>query len=182
MPKEIQLISGKVWSSAQKFVLIKCELWTIHCAVVMGYLPLRVCIFQQRKGWRQCVHSKVSCTEVSAGFQINGGKYPIHRSVSGISLFSLNLYIDSYRLFWRNSYFTRFVSYRFSVTLLMFPKKERKKVKLLSCVQLFVTPWTVAYRAPPSMGFSRQKYWSRLPFPYPGDLPNPGIEPGSPAL
>ena len=52
----------------------------------------------------------------------------------------------------------------------------------LSRVQLFVTPWTVAYQAPPSMGFSRQQYWSGLPFPSPGDLPDPGIEPGSPAL
>ena len=44
------------------------------------------------------------------------------------------------------------------------------------------TPWTVAYQAPPSLGFSRQEYWSGLPFPSPGDLPNPGIEPGSPTL
>ena len=43
-------------------------------------------------------------------------------------------------------------------------------------------PWTVAYQASPSMGFSRQEYWSGLPFPSPGDLPDPGIEPGSPAL
>ena len=42
--------------------------------------------------------------------------------------------------------------------------------------------WTVAYQAPQSMEFSRQEYWSGLPFPSPGDLPNPGIEPGSPAL
>ena len=56
------------------------------------------------------------------------------------------------------------------------------KVKSLSRVQLFVTPWTVAYQAPPSMGFSRQGYWSALPFPSPVDLPNPGIEPCSPAL
>ena len=55
-------------------------------------------------------------------------------------------------------------------------------MKLLSRVQLFVTPWTVAYQAPPSMGFSRQEYWSGLPFPSPGDLPNSGIEPWSPAL
>ena len=53
---------------------------------------------------------------------------------------------------------------------------------LLSCVQLLATPWTVAYQAPWSMGFSRQGYWSGLPFPSPGDLPNPGIIPGSPAL
>ena len=49
-------------------------------------------------------------------------------------------------------------------------------------VRLFATPWTVAYQAPWSMGFSRQEYWRGLPFPSPGDLPNPGIEPGSPAL
>ena len=55
------------------------------------------------------------------------------------------------------------------------------KVKSLSRVQLFATPWTVAYQAPLSMGFSREKYWSRLPFPSPWDLPGPGIEPGSPA-
>ena len=46
----------------------------------------------------------------------------------------------------------------------------------------FVIPWTVACQAPPSMGFSRQEYWSGLPFPSPGDLPDPGIEPESPAL
>ena len=56
------------------------------------------------------------------------------------------------------------------------------KVKSLSHVRLFATPWTVAHQAPPSMGFSRQEYWSGLPFPSPGDLPNPGIEPRSPTL
>ena len=55
-------------------------------------------------------------------------------------------------------------------------------MKSLSSVQLFVTLWTVAYEAPPSMGFSRQECWSELTFPSPGDLPDPGIEPGSPAL
>ena len=56
------------------------------------------------------------------------------------------------------------------------------KVKSFSHVRFFATPWTVAYQALRSMGFSRQEYWSGLPFPSPGDLPNPGIEPGSPAL
>ena len=56
------------------------------------------------------------------------------------------------------------------------------KVKSLSCVQLFATPWTVAYQVPPSIGFSRQGYWSGLPSPSQGDLPNPGMEPGSSAL
>ena len=55
-------------------------------------------------------------------------------------------------------------------------------VKSLSRVRLFATPWTVAHQAPPSLGFSRQEYWSGLPFPSPGDLPDPGIKPGSPAL
>ena len=52
----------------------------------------------------------------------------------------------------------------------------------LSRVQLFATPWTVAYHVPPSMGFSRQEYWSGFPFPSPEDLPDPGIEPESPAV
>ena len=47
---------------------------------------------------------------------------------------------------------------------------------------LFATPWTVAYQAPQSMKFSRQEYWSGLPFPSPGHLLNPGIKPGSPEL
>ena len=56
------------------------------------------------------------------------------------------------------------------------------KVKSLSHVRVFVIPWMVAYQAPLSTGFSRQEYWSGLPFPSPGDLPNPGIEPGCPSL
>ena len=59
---------------------------------------------------------------------------------------------------------------------------KEKKAKWLSHVWLFATPWTIAYHASPSMGFSRQEYWSGLPFPSPGDLPNPGIKPGSLAL
>ena len=55
-------------------------------------------------------------------------------------------------------------------------------VKSLSRVQLFATPWTVARQAPLSMGFSRQEDWSGMLFPSPGDLPDPGIEPRSPAL
>ena len=61
-------------------------------------------------------------------------------------------------------------------------KKERKKVKSLSHIWLFATLWTVACWTPPSVGFSRQEYWSGLPFPSPGDIPDPGIEPASPTL
>ena len=60
--------------------------------------------------------------------------------------------------------------------------KVKVKVKSLSRVRLFATPWTVAHQAPPSMGFSRQEHWSGVPFPSLGDLPNPWIEPRSPAL
>ena len=67
------------------------------------------------------------------------------------------------------------LSYRFKQIV-------KVKVKSLSRVRLFATPWTVAYQVPSSMGSSRQEYWSGLPFPSPGDLPDPGIEPGSPAF
>ena len=59
--------------------------------------------------------------------------------------------------------------------------KERKE-KSLSRVRLIANPWTVAYQAFPAMGFSKQEYWSGLPFPSPGDLPDLGIESGSPAM
>ena len=55
-------------------------------------------------------------------------------------------------------------------------------LKSLSHVRLFATPWTVAFQAPQSMRFSRQEYWSGLPFPSPGDLPDPGTKPRSPEL
>ena len=57
-----------------------------------------------------------------------------------------------------------------------------ERVPLLSHVRLSPTPWTIAGLAPLSMEFSRQEYWSGLPFPSPGDLPDPGIEHRSPAL
>ena len=57
-----------------------------------------------------------------------------------------------------------------------------KKKGKLSRVRLFATPWTVAYQAPPSMVFFRQEYWSGLPFPSPGDLPNSRIKPGFPTF
>ena len=75
--------------------------------------------------------------------------------------------------FWNSLY--ECFSYKFIIMRL------KMKVKSLSRVRLFATPWTAASQAPSSMGFSRQEYWSGLPFPS-GDLPNPGIEPRSPAL
>ena len=67
-----------------------------------------------------------------------------------------------------------------SSTLELFHSKVKEKS--LSCVQFCATPWTVAYQSPQSMGFSRQEYWNGLPFPSSVDLPDPGIEPRSPAL
>ena len=70
-----------------------------------------------------------------------------------------------------------------TIVLMSHASKEMKvKLKLLRPVRLFATPWTVAYQAPLSMGFSRPECWSGLLFPSPGDLPNPGTEPSSPAL
>ena len=66
--------------------------------------------------------------------------------------------------------------------LLMQRPEGRGHACALSVVSNFVTPWTVAHQAPPSMGFSRQEYWSGLPCPPSGDLPNPGVKPVSPAL
>ena len=62
------------------------------------------------------------------------------------------------------------------------PKNVQVKVKVTQSCPTLCDPWTVAHQVPPSMGFSRQEYWSGLPFPSPGDLPNPGIEPKSPTL
>ena len=61
-------------------------------------------------------------------------------------------------------------------------RRSNGQTQFFSRVRLFATPWTVASQAPPFMGFSRQEYWSGLPFPSPGDLPDPGIKPRSPAF
>ena len=70
----------------------------------------------------------------------------------------------------------------FRYDLNQIPYDYTVKVKSLSHVQLFAIPWTVVYQASLSMGFSRQEYWSGLPFPSPGDLRDPGIKPRSPAF
>ena len=67
-------------------------------------------------------------------------------------------------------------------TYFCFLQKDESKSLVTSRVRLFMTPWTVAYQAPPSMGFSRKEYWSGLPFPSPEDLPDPGTEPRFPTL
>ena len=74
------------------------------------------------------------------------------------------------------------LSHQGSCIYIYMKKVKEKKVKSLNCVLLFVTSWTIAYQASPSMGFSRQEYWNGLPFPSPRDLPDPRILPASPAL
>ena len=64
----------------------------------------------------------------------------------------------------------------------MEPDFHLQKVKVAQSCLTLCDPWTIAYQAPPSMGFSRQEYWSGMPFPSPGDLSDPGIEPRSPTL
>ena len=61
-------------------------------------------------------------------------------------------------------------------------RRESESVSGSDAPDSSVIPWTIAHKAPLSMGFTRQEYWSGLPFPSPGDLPSPGIKPGSPAL
>ena len=95
----------------------------------------------------------------------------------------------------RHCHVTRLVHWRISFVLLPRPQEGKLPrlplaficavlavVQLLSCTLFFATPWTAACQAPLSMGFSRQEFWSGLPFPSLGDLPGPGIEPASPAL
>ena len=64
----------------------------------------------------------------------------------------------------------------------LWPERKKENVSHSAVSYSFVTPWTIAQQAPLSMGFSRQEYWSGLPFPSPGDLPNSGLKPRSPAL
>ena len=73
------------------------------------------------------------------------------------------------------------ISY-YSTQFFLFNKKVKENVSCSVVSDSLWTPWTVAHQTPLSMGFSRQEYWSGLPFPSPGDLPNPGMEPGSPPL
>ena len=77
---------------------------------------------------------------------------------------------------------TQLIVYRLQSAFLYCTSLSIGEEKSVSRVWLFVTTWTVAYQASQSIGFSRQEYWSGVPFPSPGDLPDPGIEPRSPAL
>ena len=86
-------------------------------------------------------------------------------------------------ILWRSAFFTVQLSHPYMTTGKTIALTRRTFVgKVISHVQLFGTPWPVAHQLPPSMGFSRQEYWSELPFPSPGDLSDPGIEPGCPTL
>ena len=97
---------------------------------------------------------------------------------------SLELRVYYHLLLPRYNRVTCLIKYLPAVRLQAFTKvKEDEGLSLVakSCL-ILVTPWTVAHQAPLSMGFSRQEHWSGLPFPPPGNLPNPGIQSASPAL
>ena len=103
----------------------------------------------------------------------------IFSSIHFSYIFDISPLLDT----WLANIFSNLACWLFILLLVSFVvQKVKVKVKSLSRVRLFATPWTVAYQAPPSMGFSRQECWSGLLFPSPGDLPDPGIEPRSPAL
>ena len=92
----------------------------------------------------------------------------------------INVCKRSYCNTW-NEVYSQLISTKSIFQKQRFPEMK-VKAKSLSHVWFSATSWTVAYQDPPSMEFSRQEYWSGLPFPSPGDLPDPGIEPQSPAL
>ena len=86
---------------------------------------------------------------------------------------SNNLFLLSFKLYFA------FLSAKYLYINIFIALSLKVKVKSLSCVLLVATPWTVAHQVPLSMEFPRQEYWSWLPFPSPGNFPNPGIEPKS---
>ena len=89
---------------------------------------------------------------------------------------SNNLFLLSFKLYFA------FVLAKYLYINIFIALSLKVKVKSLSCVLLFATPWTVAHQVPLSMEYPRQEYWSWLPFPSPGNFPNPGIKPWSLAL
>ena len=97
-------------------------------------------------------------TYLSDGILLSGRPFPSSSIIYLFTLFLIRMQSDCYFIHW--------------VTI---------HLLLLSCVQFFVTTWTVACQAPLFMGLPRQESWSGLPFPSPGDLPNPGLKPLSPA-
>ena len=106
----------------------------------------------------------------------------VSKSWTPLSIFHTFMYLCFFRFFPHIGHcrVLSITAVLYSRSLLTCFHFERKKVKSLSRVRPFATPWTVAYQG--YVGFSRQEYWSGLPFPSPGDLPDPGIEPGAPAL
>ena len=85
-------------------------------------------------------------------------------------------FLDHFPSFWKN--ILRISLFKLSLVFVMY----ERKCESISCVWLFATPWYVAHQTPLSVEFSKQEYWSGLPFPSPEDLPEPGIEPWFPAL
>ena len=155
--------------------------------------------------WPSQMQSPVACHHVAGGTAIWGWPHGVCANTTSFHFpsdttncqgfygggkrvgykFSLAWWVRRWNLSYRSGCMTSFQNgseQSIALKNVVLEPDERKKVKSLSHVQLFATPWTVAYQGPLSMGFSRQQYWSGLPFPSPGDLPDPGIEARFPAL
>ena len=158
----------------QKFRLV------IKIFLIWGIRMACFCIFTEQLWWvcTKHLHFVLYWTNMYTCWYFPSQKMPeSHTSVSKIqpppTPFSLMRdchLVEHRRHFW-------FGLRQNCVIVIAQVSKERKRSR-----SVFVTPWTVAHQAPPSVGFSRQEYWSGFPFPSPGDLPDPGIEPWSPAL
>ena len=144
-----------------------------------SYVPLRK-IRHQWRVFSGLYLSKLSrfnevrppCLHEGPSFECHGNVF--HCSFCGLKTHS---YVIPEMPMWKQA-----VAVYLKLLIAMLLLLRKVKVKSLNCVRLIATPWTVARQAPLSMGFSRQEYWSGLPFPSLGDLSNPGIKPRSPAL
>ena len=147
-------------------------------------------LVMDRESWCAAFHGVTkSRTKLSHWTEMNWTELMAHIMTLNKSLPFFSLYVNNFDLYLSSAflYFYFFIFCTCSaegllISLLVNTNIYYSEVKLLSHVQLFATPWTVAHQAPQSMEFSRQEYWSGVPFPSPGDLPDPGIEPWSPTF
>ena len=101
-------------------------------------------------------------------------KTPWLQNLSSVTWWARNMRLDFFNLKWRGWY------WQYLPHSIVAESERKVKVKSLSCVRLFATPWTIACQAPSPMGFSRQEYWSGLPFPSPGIILTQGSNPSLP--
>ena len=128
---------------------------------------MQVSLSGQESGWKSAERIWRNSWTISGTSSLNGACRDTWKFLLLRVMFSLK--INSKQIFYSVKSNACVMPFNFNNKMLRVLCQKRKKVKSLSCVQLFPTPWTIAYQAPPSMGFSRQEYWSGLPFPSPID-------------